>query len=425
MQINVNEITSMVDDQIHTIVSGLTPYSQLNIRLKTALPWCPSVQFSSYANYIADSTGTVDLDTAAPIDGTYEHANPMGLVYSLQVTAPLQQDISANISVDHPMIFHFTFETDTQAETLQIIRLFKTDDIIATPIRNPFNGRLFHNGDSSRKTILMFGGSDGQMEALSLLAAPLASRGFNVLVIPYFGTEDLPEKLEMVPLEYFEKVFHWIETSTLTQTGDIYLHGTSKGGELALLLASRYPQVKKVVAVEGHTYCFQALDDLMSGSPVSSWSYGGDSIPFIPVDNSIFFEELKKDVENNVPFGFTSTYKRSIERAANREEARIKIENASADLLLICGKSDNIWNSYDGCLEILLAAKSHDYDRTVKLLAYEDMGHPLPIPYVLPIALTLQMPMYGGIFTSGGTVEGNGNAQYDSWKETIAFFQAS
>jgi len=88
----------------------------------------------------------------------------------------------------------------------------------------------------------------------------------------------------------------------------------------------------------------------MSGNLVSSWSCGGTSIPFIPVDNNIFFEELKKGVENNVSFGFSSTYKRSIENAANREEARIKIENASADLLLICGESDNIWNSYDGCL---------------------------------------------------------------------------
>ncbi|WMJ89171.1 acyl-CoA thioesterase/bile acid-CoA:amino acid N-acyltransferase family protein [Anaerocolumna sp. MB42-C2] len=425
MQINVNEITSMVDDQIHIVISGLSSGSILKIKLNTALPWCPSLEFSSYANYIANSTGIVDLDTAVPIEGTYRHAHPMGLVYSLQATAPLTQDISANINVDHPMFFHFTFETDMQTESLQITRLFKTDDIHITPIHDSFNGQLFHNGDKARKMILMLGGSDGQMEALSLLAAPLASRGFNVLVIPYFGAEDLPEKLEMVPLEYFEKIFHWIETNTLTQMSDIYLHGTSKGSELALLLASRYPQIKKVAAVEAHTYCFQALDGLMSGNLVSSWSYKGTSIPFIPVDNNIFFEELKKDVKNNVPFGFASTYKHSIENATNREEARIKIENASADILLICGKSDNIWNSYDGCQEILNAAKTHTYKQDIKLLAYEDMGHPLPIPYVLPIALTLKMPMNGGIFTSGGTIEGNSDAQYDSWKKTIAFFLAS
>ncbi len=134
---------------------------------------------------------------------------------------------------------------------------------------------------------------------------------------------------------------------------------------------------------------------------------------------------MKKDVENNVPFGFASTYKRAIGKSVNREEARIKIENASADILLVCGKSDNIWNSYDGCLELLKASKAHNSGSKVSLLAYEDMGHPLPVPYILPLGLTLQMPMHGGIFTSGGTVEGNSNAQYDSWKKTIAFFHSA
>ena len=425
MQIYVNETTSMVDDQIRIIISELPPYSQLNIQLKTALPWCQSAEFISYATFTADSSGVVDLNSFAPIEGTYEAANPMGLVYSLQAAAPLDQDIAANICVDQPFVFHFTFETDMQTETLQITRLFQSEDVIVTSICDSFHGRLFHHNDPTRKTILMLGGSDGQTESLSLLAAPLASRGFNVLVIPYFGADGLPKQLEIVPLEYFEKVFQWIKTNALTQMSEIYLHGTSKGGELALLLASRYPQVKKVVAIEPHAYCFQALNGMMSGNLVSSWAYGGTSIPFIPVDNDIFFEELKKDVENNVPFGFASTYKRAIRKSVNREEARIKIENASADILLVCGKSDNIWNSYDGCLELLKASKAHNSGSKVSLLAYEDMGHPLPVPYILPLGLTLQMPMHGGIFTSGGTVEGNSNAQYDSWKKTIAFFHSA
>lgn len=48
--------------------------------------------------------------------------------------------------------------------------------------------------------------------------------------------------LEEVPLEYFEKVFKWISENEITNTKEIFVHGTSKGGELALLLASRYKQ---------------------------------------------------------------------------------------------------------------------------------------------------------------------------------------
>ncbi|WP_020430592.1 acyl-CoA thioester hydrolase/BAAT C-terminal domain-containing protein, partial [Paenibacillus riograndensis] len=212
------------------------------------------------------------------------------------------------------------------------------------------------------------------------------------------------------------------EDNEITRTKDIYLHGTSKGGELVLLLASRYKQIRKVVAVEPHTYCFQALDGLMSGRNVSSWSYQGKSIPFIEVDNKIFFEDQKKDIEKGIPFGFASTYRKSIENATNLEESRIKVENSQAEILLICGKKDNIWNSYDACLEILKNLKSNNYKHHAELLSYENMGHPMPIPYIVPISLTLEMPMNGGVFSSGGTIEGNAEGQFQSFKRTIEFF---
>ncbi len=37
---------------------------------------------------------------------------------------------------------------------------------------------------------------------------------------------------------------------------------------------------------------------------------------------------------------------------------------------------------------------------------------------MFPFSFTLEMPMNGGIFTSGGTVEGNAKGQYDSFQET-------
>ena len=51
------------------------------------------------------------------------------------------------------------------------------------------------------------------------------------------------------------------------------------------------------------------------------------------------------------------------------------------------------------------------------------MGHPMAVPYVIPISFILEMPMNGGIFTSGGTVDGNAKGQYNSFQETIKFFK--
>lgn len=424
MKIIVDHQEALVDEKIHIKISGLIPNSQLKANMKMQLPWCSGEEFSSYAIFVADEDGKLDFDKAIPVEGTYKAADSMGLIYSLKLTKSSGKNIAENISIEKPIIMNLELESSTEKKSIQLKRIFKTEDVIVKQIDDSFTGQLFYQKHSNDKMILMLGGSDGQMEALALMAGPLASRGLNILTVPYFGAKGLPEKLEEVPLEYFEKIFSWIKNNEIIKTKDIYLHGTSKGGELALLLASRYKQIKKVVAVEPHTYCFQALDGLMSGKNVSSWSYRGKSIPFIAGDNNIFFEDQKSDIDKGVPFGFVSTCKKSIERAVNKEAARIKLENSEADILLICGKKDNIWNSYDACPEILQNLKIHNYKHHVNLLIYENMGHPMPIPYVIPISFTLQMPMNGGVFTSGGTVEGNVEGQYESFQKTIEFFKA-
>ncbi|WP_313183395.1 acyl-CoA thioesterase/bile acid-CoA:amino acid N-acyltransferase family protein [Lacrimispora sp.] len=423
MKITIEQQEAFVDERVRIKVTGLTPNSQLRADMKMELPWCSGEEFSSYAVFDVNNTGGVDFDQAKPVEGTYRAADSMGLIYSLRKSKSAGKNIAENISIEKPILMNLVLETSSEQREIQLVRSFKAKDLMIKPINDGFIGKLFYRKDSCDETILMLGGSDGQMEGLALMAGPLASRGFNVLIVPYFGVEGLPERLEEVHLEYFEKIFHWLASNEITKAKEIYLHGTSKGGELALLLASYFPQIKKVAAVEPHTYCFQALDGMMSGKNISSWSYQGKSIPFIKVDNNIFFEDQKKAVSEGVPFGFASTYKKSVERAVNKEEARIKIENSEADILLICGENDNIWNSYDACTDILQVLKRHNYKHSVRLLSYESMGHPMPVPFVIPISFTLEMPMNGGIFTSGGTVEGNTKGQYDSFRETIKFFK--
>ncbi len=424
MQVTVKHQEAFVDEKFYVKIAGLSPNSRLKATMQMEFPWCKGEEFSSNAIFVADEKGEVDFDRTAPVEGSYKVADSMGLVYSLRQSKSSGKNIAENISIEKPIIMNLLLESSAGTENIEFKRIFKAENVIVKQINDSFTGQLFYREHSNDKTILMLGGSDGQMESLAVMAGPIASRGVNVLTVPYFGAEGLPEKLEEVPLEYFERIFHWIENSEITKTKDIYLHGTSKGGELALLLASRYKQIKKVVAIEPHAYCFQALDGLMSGKNVSSWSYERKSLQFVAVDNNIFFEDQKNDIQKGIPFGFASTYKKSLEKAGNKEAARIKIENSDADILLICGKKDNIWNSYDACPKILKTLQDHNYKHHVDLLIYENMGHPMPIPYIIPISFTLEMPMNGGVFTSGGTIEGNAEGQYESFQKTIEFLKA-
>ncbi|RDY22520.1 acyl-CoA thioesterase [Romboutsia maritimum] len=424
MKIEISDIEALVVEKIKIKVTELAHNSKLRISMKMELPWCKGEEYSSYAVFISDEKGEVDLDITKPVEGTYRDNNSMGLIYSLKKYRNEGKNIAENISIDEPMTMNMLFESFDEKKEVNLKRFFKTEDVIAKHIcEDGFSGELFYKEKSNNKTVLMLGGSSGDTQALALLAAPLASKGFNVLMVPYFASEGLPDKLEKVPLEYFEKIFKWIENNKIIGSKEIFLHGTSKGGELALLLASRYRQIKKVVAVEPHAYCFQGLNGMMIGDSVSSWSYKGRSIPYIEVDNNIFWEDQKKAIEKRMIFGFASTYKKSIERAVNKEEARIKVENSEADILMITGKEDNIWNSYEGCLEILYNLKKNNYKNNVELLACDKMGHPMPVPYIIPISETLSMNMMGGVFSSGGTIEGNAEGQFKAWKRTIEFFK--
>ncbi|WP_223068666.1 acyl-CoA thioester hydrolase/BAAT C-terminal domain-containing protein [Paenibacillus caui] len=422
MKVQITPRVALVDERIHIYVTELPPGAKLKITASMHFPWAISEKYESFAWFTADANGSVDLSKHKPDAGTYDYIDSMGLIASFQKVSSGGGNIALDLSIDESLFIDIVCESGQDRESVTLERMFKLPEVKRLQITDEFKGELFYADHSNNKTVVVLGGSDGKRSALSLLSGPLASRGFNVLTVGYFNEEGLPEKLEEIPLEYFEKVFSWLKKNPLTHASEIYVHGTSKGGELALLLASRYNFISKVAVSAPHAYCFQALDGLMSDSNVSSWSYEGKSLPFIPVDNDIFYEHQRSCLEKNTPFGFTTTYRKSVEIAKNKEDARIKIENAHADLLLIAGQEDNVWNTYDACVEVMDALAKHNYQYDYNLLAYKDLGHTLPIPYVVPISETLNIKMGSGVFTCGGTLQGNSYGQADSWQKTIAFF---
>jgi esterase/lipase len=207
--------------------------------------------------------------------------------------------------------------------------------------------------------------------------------------------------------------------NSITNSKEIQVLGISKGGELALLLASRYSFITKVAAFAPHAYCFQATNY----KNVSSWTYEGKSLPFIRLKNHIVFADIISCFIKNKPFGFTYTYKKGVDSAKNKEAARIKIENAKADILLFAGKQDNIWNAYDGCIQIMEDLRKHNFQNSYDFYGYEEAGHPFYAPYIIPVGETMFKLAPRLVFSSGGNLAGNAYAQVDSWEKAIGFFR--
>lgn len=97
------------------------------------------------------------------------------------------------------------------------------------------------------------------------MAGMLANYGYATFAIPYFQYKQLPKKLLEIPLEYFRKAIDWLGRQEGLHHRQIGICGRSKGGELALLIGSHFPEIRFVVSHVGGGVVFQGVGLKNSG----------------------------------------------------------------------------------------------------------------------------------------------------------------
>lgn len=145
-------------------------------------------------------------------------------------------------------------------------------------------------------------------------------------------------------------VVQWLATQEQVVPDEYAIVGHSRGGELALLLASRYPQIKATVALAPSSVVFpgspQGFFDLLAGQH-SAWSYQGKPLPFVPWPISL------KNAPSLVTFHQRQMFEQALsdERAVN--SAIIPVENANGPILCVSATQDEIWPSGLMCDQIV------------------------------------------------------------------------
>lgn len=142
---------------------------------------------------------------------------------------------------------------------------------------------------SGRNTaILLFGGSEGGL-VYPYLPATLASRGYPVLDLAYFAAPGLPRQLERIPLEYFRRALKWMDGQPNVDPRRIVSFGSSRGGELSLLLASTFPTL--IHGAVGYVPSLFAGNGIPNAT-VAAWTYRGKpivgEIPVERIDGPVF-----------------------------------------------------------------------------------------------------------------------------------------
>lgn len=257
-----------------------------------------------------------------------------------------------------------------------------------------FAGKFFYTGDAPRKMgVLVLGGAEG---GIPRYKAPwIAQEGYPVLALGYFKVEGMPDYLDMIPLEYFDKPIDWLLNHEKTTSDSIVVLGGSKGAELALLLASRRKEIKGVVAFSTSSVVFQGIPKVF-WPPRSSWKHAEKPIAFVPYDYSQGFN----------PNDLLGLYSHSLKQQQYVNQATIEVENINGPILLFSGLDDKLWPSAVMGDMICERLKAKEFKNPFEHIKYENAGHTLNEFYML-----------------GGTPEGNKEARIDSSRRMYEFLK--
>ncbi|HZY56697.1 MAG TPA: acyl-CoA thioester hydrolase/BAAT C-terminal domain-containing protein [Rubrobacteraceae bacterium] len=282
-------------------------------------------------------------------------------------------------------------------------------------------GTLFcPSAPGPRPTVIVLGGSGGGLKEGG--AAALASEGFTALALAYFGIDPLPPELVEIPLEYFSEAIAWLKDQPAVDPDRIAVMGNSKGAELALLLGAMYPEdIRAVVGYAPSAVVWQSpsFDFRSIRQPRSSWSLGGDPVPFVR-----FAPPRFKDVIGMIgllvgrPMAFRPFYERSLDDGDAVSAASIAVERIEGPVLLISGTNDQVWPSTPLSEMVIERLEEHDHPFRHEHLRYEGAGH-LMVP---GLQTGMNMESLGRV-KLGGSSEANEFASADSWPKVLDFLE--
>ena len=343
--IELSSQTSLLDQEIVIKFSSLQPNEVINIQAETlddnGLVW------ASYGVFQANDVGEIDLSKQSPIEGSYTGTDPVGLLWSMEPSAS-ERGASFKIKKESFCVKITAYRDKEEIASQDIIRLRREQSMQKIVIEESgLKGILFlPSSPQPLPAIITLTGSNGGFGENR--AQLLASHGFAVLALGYFGVEGLPANLQDIPLEYFEAAFAWLKKDYRVDGSRVGIYGASRGAELALILGSWFPDsVQAIAAVVPSSVVYGGLGK----TPVDAWLYHGKPVlPFAPVPQTDFSGDMGKDPAH--PANTLQSFSEGMKDEKAFEAAAIPVEKIQASLLLISGGDDQMWPSSLYALQI-------------------------------------------------------------------------
>ncbi|WP_326521185.1 acyl-CoA thioesterase/bile acid-CoA:amino acid N-acyltransferase family protein [Faecalispora jeddahensis] len=359
-----------------------------------------NVEWSAQATFLSDGNGSISLEKDPALFGSYTGVCPMGLFFRLKPVHPCKKAL-ADCFEEVPYFESYrvclqAFEqTRCLAET-EFKRYYQPPTVKGEVVYGlGFQGRLFFGeGCVNAPAIIVVSGSEGRIEKAQNIAQLLSGYGFVTLAVCYFGMQGVSKFLERIPLEIVEEAISVLKKRKEVNPDRIGIYGRSKGAEFALLSASRFPDLKCVVANSPSAWVMEGIKK-WKPSKSSSWTEHAKEVPYTQFS---MMNYLKEKIINR------KTEYRS-------EESIIPVEQINGSVLVLAAYNDEIWPAFSSAVSISERLRLSGFAFPYHKYIYSNSGHMMTVAFQ-PNSRYPKVPWQSVMKESE-----------HSWKKTVAFFK--
>ncbi|HTU11152.1 MAG TPA: acyl-CoA thioester hydrolase/BAAT C-terminal domain-containing protein [Allosphingosinicella sp.] len=342
-----------------------------------------------WADFRADRRGTVAVERARPLAGTYPMADGLGLFWSMRLADdPVVRDAATAAATPAETALEER-RVDFRAqrgngETLAAALAFAPmrPGTFLARVQRPGLVGVFAAPPGARAlpTLIFMHGSEGADVGRAREAAlGFAEQGFTTLALLYHrrpwqqATEGVADFHTNTPVEMLQQARDWLATRPEADADRIGLIGNSKGAEFAMVGAATYDWVRAAVGCVPSDVVWEGDTAHAPAGQASSWSRADTPLPYVPLHPWV---DADGDFRPDNFFDNTERYVRSRrDRPREAAAARIPVERSRARLLLLGGDRDEVWASGAMSRAIVTTMRRAGRGGQAEALTFPRAGH--------------------------------------------------